>query len=430
VAEAKMKEEMGREKARQEAKEREEAEKKAAEEVKDKVEQEAQEQVEEKSQEDKDTLTEVVLVSAFVYDGTAQCLEYKQVMEEVFPVPSTMPTDTRISRKALEDLLKTLPNIGPPPPTLLGIRMSSEKTVINKGGDILCEEDVVLEESKEEAKSRGVASRLVEEREIEVLNVEKSMRRNEDVVLGRVTGESRQQGVEREEDRVVGSGVWAAVWQVEEKKMGIPDTGEDARRNEDVILKRKGERDRPRDMEEVGQRGVEDKGTKKSDEEQSKIREGRKTSKIQEKLTKKDRQRHIKKALQGTEDDDDTPMVRVVGDGTIGTKISGVEGRIVLWSPRELAIENAWIVCEEHYKGLRSVGLWWNPQEQHRQMVQELEKRGEQSKRACDLRRHLQSRRRYVAPQIGSALACFLSPLHVETKDWKEIKGVDEQEKG
>ena len=155
MAEAKMKEEMGREKARQEAKEREEAEKKAAEEVKDKVEQEAQEQVEEKSQEDKDTLTEVVLVSAFVYDGTAQCLEYKQVMEEVFPVPSTMPTDTRISRKALEDLLKTLPNIGPPPPTLLGIRMSSEKTVINKGGDILCEEDVVLEESKEEAKSRG-----------------------------------------------------------------------------------------------------------------------------------------------------------------------------------------------------------------------------------------------------------------------------------
>jgi len=33
-------------------------------------------------------------------------------------------------------------------------------------------------------------------------------------------------------------------------------------------------------------------------------------------------------------------------------------------------------------------------------------------------------------PQIGSALACFLSPLHTEIKDWKEIEGVDEQEKG
>jgi len=50
-----------------------------------------------------------------------------------------------------------------------------EKTAINEGGDVLCEEDVVLEESKEEAKSKGVASRLIKEREIEVLNVEKSM---------------------------------------------------------------------------------------------------------------------------------------------------------------------------------------------------------------------------------------------------------------
>jgi len=50
-----------------------------------------------------------------------------------------------------------------------------EKTAINEGGDILCEEDVVLEESEEETKSKGVASRLIKEREIEVLNVEKSM---------------------------------------------------------------------------------------------------------------------------------------------------------------------------------------------------------------------------------------------------------------
>jgi len=47
--------------------------------------------------------------------------------------------------------------------------------VINEGGDVLCEEDVVLEESEEEAKSKGVASQLIEEREIEVLNMEKSM---------------------------------------------------------------------------------------------------------------------------------------------------------------------------------------------------------------------------------------------------------------
>jgi len=53
-------------------------------------------------------------------------------MEEVFLVASTMPTDTRISRKALENLLKTLPNIRPPLPTLpLGICMLSEKIAIN-----------------------------------------------------------------------------------------------------------------------------------------------------------------------------------------------------------------------------------------------------------------------------------------------------------
>jgi len=60
--------------------------------------------------------------------------------------------------------------------------------------------------------------------------------------------------------------------------MGIPDPREDAQHDEDVILKRK--RDRLRDMEEVRQRGVKDKGTKKSDEERSKIREGQKTSKM------------------------------------------------------------------------------------------------------------------------------------------------------
>jgi len=94
-----------------------------------------------------------------------------------------------------------------------GIGMASwpeeggEKTAMNDGGDVRCEEDVVLEESEEEAKSKGVASQLIEEREIEVLDVEKSMQRNEDVILGRVMGESRQQGVERGEGGVLGGGV-------------------------------------------------------------------------------------------------------------------------------------------------------------------------------------------------------------------------------
>jgi len=49
-----------------------------------------------------------------------------------------------------------------------------EKTVMDEGGNIQCNEDVILEESEEEAKS-GAADWLVEEKEIEVLNMEKSM---------------------------------------------------------------------------------------------------------------------------------------------------------------------------------------------------------------------------------------------------------------
>jgi len=176
-----------------------------------------------------------------------------------------------------------------------------EKTAINEGGDILCEEGVVLEESEEEAKSKGVTSQLIEEREIEVLNVEKSIRHNEDIVLGRVMGEFRQQGVEREEDRVVGSSMWAAVRQVEEKKMGIQDPGEDVRRDEDVVLGKKEEGNRLRDTEEVGQQGVEDKGTKKRDKERSKVRDGQETSEMLGSLTKKGGQRcpqHIEMSLQ------------------------------------------------------------------------------------------------------------------------------------
>jgi len=72
-----------------------------------------------------------------------------------------------------------------------------EKTAINEGEDVLCKEDVILEESGKEA----------------------------------------EHGV----DGVVGSDVWVADWQVEEKKMGVLDTREDAPRDEDVVLKRKGE---------------------------------------------------------------------------------------------------------------------------------------------------------------------------------------------
>jgi len=88
------------------------------------------------------------------------------------------------------------------------------------------------------------------------------------------------------------------------------------------------------------------------------------------------------------------------------------------------------IVCVEHDKGFHNVEVWWNLQEQHRRIVEDLEKQWERLKRSCDLRRYLQSQCCYDVPQIGSALACFLSPLHTEIKNWKEIEGVDEQEKG
>ena len=51
--------------------------------------------------------------------------------------------------------------------------------------------------------------------------------------------------------------------------------------------------------------------------------------------------RHLEKALQASKDDDDTPVVRVVGDRTMKTKVSGVESGTVSRSPQELAIENA-----------------------------------------------------------------------------------------
>ena len=89
--------------------------------------------------------------------------------------------------------------------------------------------------------------------------------------------------------------------------------------------------------------------------------------KIQEKLTKKKQPclQHLEKALQASEDDDDLPMVRVVGDRTMEMKVSGIEGRTVSQSPQELAIKNTQIVCIGHDKGFHSVKVRWHHWEQH-----------------------------------------------------------------
>jgi len=86
--------------------------------------------------------------------------------------------------------------------------------------------------------------------------------------------------------------------------MGTPDPGEDVRCDKDIVLGRKGEGDRLRDTEEVGQQGVEDEGTKKRDEERSKVRDGQETLEMLGSLTKKGGQQcpqHIKMSLQVAE---------------------------------------------------------------------------------------------------------------------------------
>jgi len=86
------------------------------------------------------------------------------------------------------------------------------------------------------------------------------------------------------------------------------------------------------------------KKKKKKRKKKKKKREKQKKGKKNQKKKKKKKQpclRHLEKALQASKDDDDTPVVRVVGDRTMKTKVSGVESRTVLRSPQELAIENA-----------------------------------------------------------------------------------------
>jgi len=89
----------------------------------------------------------------------------------------------------------------------------SEKIVMNAEGDIQCDKDVILEESEErgdvileerrvdEGVSSGVTAVdwLAKEREIKVLNMEKSRRYNKNAVLGREAEEARQQDIEEGE---------------------------------------------------------------------------------------------------------------------------------------------------------------------------------------------------------------------------------------
>ena len=90
----------------------------------------------------------------------------------------------------------------------------------------------------------GMASRLEEGSEKMMMNDRGDVRCIENVILEEREGEEGNvEGVECWVDRVVGSGVWAADQLVEEKEMGILDTGEDARRDKNIVLERKEEND-------------------------------------------------------------------------------------------------------------------------------------------------------------------------------------------
>jgi len=132
--------------------------------------------------------------------------------------------------------------------------------ILDTGKDARRDEDVILKRKRgrlremEEFRQREAENEELSKirRRIKTSKIlkeltEKGRQCNKDVVLERKTEESRQQGVEREEDGVVGSSVWAVVQRVEEKKMGTPDSGEDVRCDKDIVLGRKGEGDRLRD---------------------------------------------------------------------------------------------------------------------------------------------------------------------------------------
>jgi len=139
-------------------------------------------------------------------------------------------------------------------------RVEEKMGILDTGKDARRDEDVILKRKRgrlremEEFRQREAENEELSKirRRIKTSKIlkeltEKGRQCNEDVVLERKTEESRQQGVEREEDGVVGSSVWAVVQRVEEKKMGTPDLGEDVRCDKDIVLGRKGEGDRLRD---------------------------------------------------------------------------------------------------------------------------------------------------------------------------------------
>jgi len=133
----------------------------------------------------------------------------------------------------------------------------SKKMAMNEGGDVQCDEEVILEESEEETEhgvdrivGSGVTatSRLVEEKEMGIPDPREDARRDKDIVLKRKRDrprdmeEVRQRGV-KERDRVVRDSVWVADQQVEEKEIGIPNAERHVQCDEDIVSERKGEED-------------------------------------------------------------------------------------------------------------------------------------------------------------------------------------------
>ena len=91
-------------------------------------------------------------------------------------------------------------------------------------------------------------SRLVKEKEMGIPDPREDARHDEDVILKRKRDrlrdmeEVRQRGV-KERDRVVRDSVWVADQQVEEKEIGIPNAERHVQCDEDIVSERKGEED-------------------------------------------------------------------------------------------------------------------------------------------------------------------------------------------
>jgi len=83
-----------------------------------------------------------------------------------------------------------------------------EKTAINERGNIRYEEDVILEKSEEETKSR-VVDWLVEEKKIRILDTGEDMRCDKDIVLERKKERDRLGKTESRVDEIVSCSVRA-----------------------------------------------------------------------------------------------------------------------------------------------------------------------------------------------------------------------------